>query len=73
MRLWNMLADLAPYQHAAAIILRLGGAGKQLVRTLTPNWIAHGAMAAGIQVGPISPSPCMDFTRDSRLLGKTRE
>ena len=52
--LWSMLTDLAPYQQAAAIILRLGGAARELARTLTPLEIAQGGIINGQALDPVS-------------------
>ncbi len=52
--LWSMLTDLAPYQQAAAIILRLGGAARELARTLTPLEIAQGGVINGQALDPVS-------------------
>ena len=52
--LWSMLTDLAPHQQAAAIILRLQGAAKELARTLTPQEITTGGIVNGVQLDPVS-------------------
>ena len=39
--LWIMLTDLAPHQQAAAIIMRLGGAAREMARTITPQEIIN--------------------------------
>ena len=39
-----MLRDLAPHQQVAAIILRLGGAARELARTLTPEGLVFGGL-----------------------------
>jgi hypothetical protein len=52
--LWSMLTDLAPHQQAAAIILRLQGAAKELARTLTPQEITTGGVVNGVQLDPVS-------------------
>ena len=52
--LWSMLTDLAPRQQAAAIVLRLQGAAKELARTLTPQEITTGGIVNGVQLDPVS-------------------
>ena len=36
-QLWLMLTDLQPAQQAAAIVMRLGGAARELVRSIIPD------------------------------------
>ena len=54
LNLWMMLTDLAPHQQAAAIIMRLGGAAKELARTMTPQEIFQGGVVNGVQLDPVS-------------------
>jgi len=49
-----MLTDLAPHQQAAAIVMRLGGAARDLARTITPQEILQGGVINGIQYDPVS-------------------
>jgi hypothetical protein len=49
-----LLTDLQPAQQAAAIVMRLGGAARELVRRITPEEILHGGLVNGVQVDPIT-------------------
>ena len=49
-----MLTDLQPAQQAAAIVMRLGGAARELVRSITPDEILNGGQINGVQVDPIT-------------------
>ena len=40
--LWIMLTDLQPHQQCAAIVMRLGGAAREMARMLTPHEMMHG-------------------------------
>ena len=51
--LWVMLTDLHPHQQCAAIIMRLGGAAKEMARMITPSEILNGG--AGQQGQPLDP------------------
>ena len=44
---WVMLTDLLPHQQAAAILMRLTGAARELTRTMTGDEILNGAMYEG--------------------------
>ena len=49
-----MLTDLHEYQQAAAIVMRLGGAARELVRAITPNELIAGGTINGVPVAPVS-------------------
>ena len=49
-----MLTDLAPHQQAAAIVMRLGGAARELARTISPQELVHGGVVNGVQLDPVS-------------------
>ena len=49
-----MLTDLQPAQQAAAIVMILGGAARELVRSITPDEIMHGGGVKGVQVDPVT-------------------
>ena len=48
--LWIMLTDLLPHQQTAAIILRLGGAAKEMARMISPQEMVNGGAINGVQV-----------------------
>ena len=52
--LWTITTDLEPHRQAAAIISQLGGAARDLARTLTPQEIFNGGMVNGQQLDPVS-------------------
>ena len=52
--LWIMLTDLAPHQQVSAIILRLGGAARDIARTMQPQEIINGGMRDGQMLDPVS-------------------
>jgi hypothetical protein len=52
--LWLMLTDLQPAQQAAAIVMRLGGAARELVRSITSDEIVNGGQINGVQIDPIA-------------------
>ena len=43
-QLWLMLPDLQLAQQAAAIVMRLGGAARELVHSITPAEIMNGGL-----------------------------
>ena len=49
-----MLTELRPAQQAAAIVMRLGGAARELVRSITPDEIMNGGVVNGIPVVPVT-------------------
>ena len=49
-----MLTDLQPARHVAAIVMRLGGAARELARSLTPAELMNGGIINGAQVHPIT-------------------
>ena len=52
--LWIILTDLTPQQHCAAMVLKLGGAAREVGRTLTPQELLIGGVVEGQQVDPVS-------------------
>jgi hypothetical protein len=54
LQLWLLLTDLQPAQQAAAIVMRLGGAAREFVRSITPDEILNGGQINGVQVDPIT-------------------
>ena len=54
LQLWLMLTDLQPAQQAAAIVMRLGGSARELVRSITPDEIMRGGQINGVQVDPVT-------------------
>lgn len=52
--LWTITTDLEPHRQAAAIISQLGGAARDLARTLTPQEIFNGGLVNGQQLDPVS-------------------
>lgn len=52
--LWTITSDLEPHRQAALIISQLGGAARELARTLTPQEIFQGGMINGQQLDPVS-------------------
>jgi hypothetical protein len=49
-----MLTDVQPAQQAAAIVMRLGGAARELVRSITPDEIMNGGIVNGMPVDPFT-------------------
>ena len=52
--LWTITSDLEPHRQAALIISQLGGAARELARTLTPQEIFQGGVINGQQLDPVS-------------------
>ncbi len=52
--LWTITSDLEPHRQAAAIISQLGGAARELARTLTPQEIFNGGVINGQHLDPVS-------------------
>ena len=52
--LWTITSDLEPHRQAALIISQLGGAARDLARTLTPQEIFQGGVVNGQQLDPVS-------------------
>ena len=52
--LWTICTDLTPPQQTAAIISQLGGAARELARTLTPAEVYQGGVVHGLHVDPVS-------------------
>ena len=49
-----MLTDLQPHQQAAAIVLRLGGAAREVVRDITADEMMNGGVIHGQQLEPVT-------------------
>ena len=54
LQLWLMLTDLQPAQQVVAIVMRLGGSARELVRSITPDEIMNGGVVNGIPVDPVT-------------------
>eukprot|EP00434_Breviolum_minutum_P044271 symbB.v1.2.039526.t1/scaffold6626.1/size16615/2 len=52
--LWTITSDLEPHRQAALIISQLGGAARELARTMTPQEIFQGGIVNGQQLDPVS-------------------
>ncbi len=52
--LWTITSDLEPHRQPAAIISQLGGAARELARTLTPQEIFNGGVINGQHLDPVS-------------------
>ena len=52
--LWTITSDLEPHRQAALIISQLGGAARDLARTMTPQEIFQGGVVNGQQLDPVS-------------------
>ena len=52
--LWTIGTDLQPHQQCAAIIQQLGGAARELARSLTPAEVYQGGVVNGVQLDPVS-------------------
>ena len=53
LHLWLMLKDRQPAHQAVAVVMSLGGAARELVRSITPEEIQNGGFASG-QLAPIT-------------------
>ena len=52
---WSMLAsDMEPHQQAAAILLRLGGPARDLLRNMSGDEMRNGAMVQGQHLDPVT-------------------
>ena len=51
---WTMLTDLSVSQQCIAIIMRLGGAARQVLRMLTPQELTTGEIVNGVAVDPVT-------------------
>ena len=49
-----ILADLEPHQQVAAIVMRLGGAAREMARGITPQELAAGGAINGVQYDPVA-------------------
>ncbi len=54
MYLWILLTDLGPEQQCAAIIMRLGGAAREMARMMTPQEMTLGGVRNDIAVDPVT-------------------
>ena len=52
--LWVMLTDLQPHQQCAAIIMRLGGAARDMARMVTPQELMNGGVRSGVALDPVT-------------------
>ena len=52
--IWILLTDLQPHQQAAAIVMRLGGAARELARMISPQEMMTGGMLQGQAVDPVT-------------------
>ena len=52
--LWIMLTDLQPHQQCAAIIMRLGGAAREMARMISPQEMIFGGIRNGQQLDPVT-------------------
>ena len=52
--LWIMLTDLQPQQQASAIVMRLGGAARDMARLISPDELLHGGMHNGVMLGSVT-------------------
>jgi len=52
--IWIMLTDLQPHQQCAAIIMRLGGAAREMARQITPQEMMQGGVQNGVLVDPVT-------------------
>ena len=52
--IWIMLTDLQPHQQCAAIVMRLGGAAREVARMISPQEMMTGGIQNGIQVDPVT-------------------
>ena len=52
--LWIMLTDLQPHQQCAAIIMRLGGAAREMARMITPQEMVLGGVRNGVALDPVT-------------------
>eukprot|EP00974_Lingulodinium_polyedra_P129193 11209158-Lingulodinium_polyedra.AAC.1 len=48
-----MLTDLQPHQQCAAIVMRLGGAAREMARMISPQEMMNGGLMNGVQVDPV--------------------
>ena len=68
-----MLTDLQPHQQCASVIMRLGGAARDVCRELSQNEILFGGVMNGQQLDPISylvrglQARFAKFTEETRL------
>ena len=52
--IWIMLTDLQPHQQCAAIVMRLGGAAREMARMMTPQEMMNRGLQNGVQVDPVT-------------------
>ena len=52
--LWTICTDMNAPQQCAAIISQLGGAARELARSLTPNEVFNGGQINGVMLDPVS-------------------
>ena len=51
---WCLNNNDQPHQQCAAITMQLGGAARELARTMTPQERMHGGIVNGVQVDPVT-------------------
>ena len=54
LQMWMMLTDLQPHQQAAAIVLRLGGSAREVVRGITADEMMNGGNMYGQHLEPVT-------------------
>ena len=52
--MWSLATNLRPHQQAAAVVLRLGGTARDVVRELTPIELTQGGIVNGVQLDPLA-------------------
>ena len=52
--IWVMLTDLQPHQQCAAIVMRLGGAAREMAIMVSPQEMMMGGVQNGNQVDPVT-------------------
>ena len=54
LQMWMLFTDLQPHQQAAALVLRVGGAAREQLRSLTPQELTNGGVMYGQQLEPVT-------------------
>ena len=72
LQLWIMLTDMQPHQQAAAIVLRLGGAAREVARQITPQELMQGGIRNGVQLDPVTYIMAALHTRFAQLEDESR-
>ncbi len=77
MSLWILLTDLQPHQQCTAIIMRVGGAAREMVRMMTPQEMTFGGVRNDVAVDPVTlllsglQSRSAALEKESRLTSMT--